>query len=104
LFFAVSGSRYVSWLPSFSVEAAHSQLGGHAELNPSSQLHNMALQVQQMFPHYPLWVLVADLRVSHSAELTVENILEGRLLPPAPMFNQHVLEDTPHQPQPQPAQ
>lgn len=52
----------------------------------------MALQVQQMFPHYPLWVLVADLRVSHSAELTVENILEGRLLTPAPMFNQEMVE------------
>ncbi|XP_059476857.1 E3 ubiquitin-protein ligase AMFR-like [Neocloeon triangulifer] len=97
--FHFDGSRYVSWLPSFSVEAAHSQLGGHAELNPSSQLHNMALQVQQMFPHYPLWVLVADLRVSHSAELTVENILEGRLLPPAPMFNPDMTE-TPRDPEP----
>ncbi|XP_065339592.1 E3 ubiquitin-protein ligase AMFR-like isoform X1 [Cloeon dipterum] len=99
--FHFDGSRYVSWLPSFSVEAAHSQLGGHTELNSSSQLHNMALQVQQMFPHYPLWVLVADLRLSHSAELTVENILEGRLLPPAPMFNPD-MEET--QPAPEPAQ
>lgn len=92
--FHFDGSRYVSWLPSFSVEAAHTQLGpgGHGELQPSSQLHNMALQVQQMFPHFPLWALIADLRVSHSAELTVENILEGRLLPPAPMFNSDVME------------
>jgi hypothetical protein len=59
----------------------------------------MALQVQQMFPHYPLWVLVADLRMSHSAELTVENILEGRLLPPAPMFNQDMV-DNPIDPEP----
>ncbi|KAF4520488.1 hypothetical protein B566_EDAN004739 [Ephemera danica] len=92
--FHFDGSRYVSWLPSFSVEAAHTQLGpgGHGEIQPSSQLHNMALQVQQMFPHFPLWALIADLRVSHSAELTVENILEGRLLPPAPMFNSDVME------------
>lgn len=36
-----------------------------------------------MFPRYPLSVIIADLQVTRSLELTVDNILEGRLIIPA---------------------
>lgn len=42
----------------------------------------MARQVQQMFPRYPLSTIISDLQLSHSMEVTIDNILEGRLLPP----------------------
>ena len=42
-----------------------------------------ATQVRTMFPHYPQAVLIEDLRVTRSMEVTIDNILEGRLvLPP----------------------
>jgi len=34
-----------------------------------------------MFPDYPMDALIDDLRETHSVDATVENILEGRLLP-----------------------
>lgn len=43
----------------------------------------MARQVQEMFPHYPLSVIISDLQMSRSIELTIHNILEGRLQLPA---------------------
>lgn len=36
-----------------------------------------------MFPRYPISVIIADLQVTRSLELTVENILEGRVQIPA---------------------
>lgn len=46
-FFHFDGSRYVSWLPSFSVEVSHAQLlGNHNHPpTPNSQLDAMARQV-----------------------------------------------------------
>lgn len=49
----------------------------------TSQLRNMARQVQQMFPRYPISVIITDLQASHSMEITIDNILEGRLQIPA---------------------
>lgn len=43
----------------------------------------MARQVQQMFPTYPISVIIADLQVSRSMEVTIDNILEGRVQVPA---------------------
>ncbi|KAI5631424.1 CUE domain-containing protein [Phthorimaea operculella] len=86
------GSRYVSWLPSFSVEVTRVR----APPTPPHQLQHMARQVQQLFPQYGLNVLLADLAVTRSADLTVNNILEGRL--PAP-----IIPETPPPPPPQPA-
>lgn len=88
-FFQFNGSRYVSWLPSFSVEVTHinnvlrndpvpQQNAAH-----TSQLRNMARQVQQMFPRYPISCIISDLQASHSMEITIDNILEGRLQVPA---------------------
>lgn len=88
LFTLRTGSRYVSWLPTFSVEVTH--INSVFRVGPvvpqpthTSQVRNMARQVQQMFPTYPISVLIADLQVSRSMEVTIDNILEGRLQIPA---------------------
>lgn len=47
----------------------------------------MARQVQQMFPRYPLSTIIADLQLSRSMEVTIDNILEGRLLVPGGRFD-----------------
>lgn len=41
-----------------------------------------------MFPDYSFGVLIDDLRQTGSLDLTVENILDGRLLPTLPSFQQ----------------
>ncbi|KAJ2938134.1 hypothetical protein O0L34_g3708 [Tuta absoluta] len=89
-----TGSRYVSWLPSFSVEVTRVR----APPTPPHQLQHMARQVQQLFPQYGLTALLGDLAATRSADLTVNNILEGRLPPP-------LVPDTPppHPPPPAPA-
>lgn len=83
-----SGSRYVSWFPNFSVEVTHINNLLRADVVPAttlvthtSQIRSMARQVQQMFPRYPMSVIIADLQITRSLELTVDNILEGRLVP-----------------------
>ncbi|XP_038077214.1 E3 ubiquitin-protein ligase AMFR-like [Patiria miniata] len=81
-FFHFDGSRIASWIPSFSVEVSHRHLLQRRAAVHTSQLNNMATQVQQMFPNYPLPVLIEDLRVTRSVEVTVDNILEGRLAAP----------------------
>lgn len=87
-FFVIIGSRYVSWLPNFSVEVTH--INAVLRANPlaqatahTSQVRNMARQVQQMFPRYPISIIIADLQLSRSMEITIDNILEGRLQIPA---------------------
>uniref|UniRef100_A0A182PHA0 E3 ubiquitin-protein ligase AMFR n=1 Tax=Anopheles epiroticus TaxID=199890 RepID=A0A182PHA0_9DIPT len=92
-FFHFNGSRYVSWLPNFSVEVTHINnmlrpsetlpITAAAVGNHTSQVRNMARHVQEMFPHYPLSVLIGDLQISRSIEVTIDNILEGRLQVPA---------------------
>lgn len=79
----------MSWLPNFSVEVTHinnllrSDLVPQAALTThTSQIRSMARQVQQMFPRYPISVIIADLQVTRSLELTVDNVLEGRLTTP----------------------
>ncbi|XP_071785382.1 E3 ubiquitin-protein ligase AMFR-like [Asterias amurensis] len=81
-FFHFDGSQIASWIPSFSVEVSHRHLLQQRAVH-TSQLTNMATQVQQMFPNYPVHVLLEDLRVTQAVEVTIDNILEGRLvLPP----------------------
>ncbi|XP_043463137.1 E3 ubiquitin-protein ligase AMFR-like isoform X1 [Leptopilina heterotoma] len=89
-FFHFDGSRYVSWLPSFSVEVTHNRLRGDflTMAHSNSQLDAMARQVQQLFPHYPRNVVIEDLRVTRSVELSIENILDGRLTLP-----HHVIDE-----------
>lgn len=84
------GSRYVSWLPNFSVEVTHvnnvfrtnTTMQLNNNLGHTSQLQSMAEQIQMMFPHYPISSIIDDLQITHSMELTIDNILEGRLPPP----------------------
>ncbi|XP_063439285.1 E3 ubiquitin-protein ligase AMFR-like isoform X3 [Mytilus trossulus] len=87
-FFHFDGSRYVSWLPSFSVEVTHTQLlphgGARLPALQTSQLDNMARQVLSVFPHMPLNLVTEDLRNTRSVDFTIENILEGRLEAPPP--------------------
>lgn len=87
-FFHFDGSRYVSWLPSFSVEVTHTQLlpqgGVRQPALQTSQLDNMARQVLSVFPHMPLSIVMEDLRNTRSVDFTIENILEGRLEAPPP--------------------
>lgn len=95
-----SGSRYVSWLPNFSVEVTHvnnvfrtnTTMQLNNNLGHTSQLQSMAEQIQMMFPHYPVSSIIGDLQGTHSMELTIDNILEGRLPPPP----EPVFDDEPH--------
>lgn len=49
------------------------------------------LKVQQLFPQIPLNVIIDDLHVTRSVELTIENVLDGHLqipfqsAPPSPL-------------------
>lgn len=73
-FFHFDGSRYVSWLPSFSVQVLSTVSGGEMD---DPQVESMARQIQQIFPHYPTNVLIENLRQTRSVNSTVDNILEG---------------------------
>ncbi|KAH9628553.1 hypothetical protein HF086_001160 [Spodoptera exigua] len=77
----VPGSRYVSWLPSFSVEVTRVRpdAGGAALDAAGAQLDAAAAQLQLMFPQHSRAALAADLQRTRSADLTLDNILEGRL-------------------------
>lgn len=100
-FFHFDGSRYASWLPSVSVEVSRPHLisigvsaggepvaGGSGEPSmasgalQNSQLESMARQVQEVFPHVPVSLVIDDLRFTRNVELTMENILDGRVVVP----------------------
>ncbi|KAJ3593720.1 hypothetical protein NHX12_006054 [Muraenolepis orangiensis] len=83
-FFHFDGSRIASWLPSFSVEVMHTtNILGIAQAN-NSQLNAMAHQIQEMFPQVPFHLVLQDLQLTRSVELTTDNILEGRIQVPFP--------------------
>lgn len=96
-FFQFNGSRYVSWLPNFSVEVTNindilmRETMQQQQQNHTSQARNMARQVQEMFPHIPLPLIITDLQSSHSIEATIDNILEGRLQVPS-RFQENIIE------------
>uniref|UniRef100_A0A673BP66 E3 ubiquitin-protein ligase AMFR n=1 Tax=Sphaeramia orbicularis TaxID=375764 RepID=A0A673BP66_9TELE len=83
-FFHFDGSRIASWLPSFSVEVMHTtNILGMAQAN-NSQLTAMAHQIQEMFPQVPSYLVMQDLQLTRSVEVTTDNILEGRIQVPFP--------------------
>ncbi|TRY85918.1 hypothetical protein DNTS_011932 [Danionella cerebrum] len=83
-FFHFDGSRIASWLPSFSVEVMHTtSILGIAQAN-NSQLNAMAHQIQEMFPQVPYHLVLQDLQLTRSVEVTTDNILEGRIQVPFP--------------------
>jgi autocrine motility factor receptor len=74
------GSRYSSWLPSFSIEINHNfpfRLG-RARLT-GVQLTSMAQSVQQVFPQVPHEIILADLQRTQSIDATIENIIDHRI-------------------------
>ena len=79
--FRFDGSRYSSWLPSFSIEINHNfpfRLG-RARLT-GIQLTSMAQNVQQIFPQIPYEIILADLQRTQSMDSTIENIIDRRIL------------------------
>ncbi|XP_038609857.1 E3 ubiquitin-protein ligase AMFR [Tachyglossus aculeatus] len=83
-FFHFDGSRIASWLPSFSVEVMHTtNILGISQAS-NSQLNAMAHQIQEMFPQVPYHVVLQDLQLTRSVEITTDNILEGRIQVPFP--------------------
>lgn len=50
--------------------------------------------MQQLFPHFPISLIIEDLRLTRSVELTIENVLDGRLVGPA-MFREPEVLQTP---------
>ncbi|XP_074468057.1 E3 ubiquitin-protein ligase AMFR-like isoform X1 [Sebastes fasciatus] len=82
--YILTGSRIASWLPSFSVEVMHTtNILGIAQAN-NSQLMAMAHQIQEMFPQVPSYLVMQDLQLTRSVEVTTDNILEGRIQVPFP--------------------
>lgn len=88
-FFHFNGQRF--GLPNFSVEVSNiNSVLRNANLTATvtqaqqqtSQLRNMARHIQEMFPRFPLNILISDLQTTHSIEHTIDNILEGRLVVP----------------------
>lgn len=74
------GSRYSSWLPSFSIEINHNfpfRLG-RTRLT-AVQLTSMAQSVQQVFPQVPYEIILADLQRTQSIDATIENIIDHRI-------------------------
>ncbi|XP_075432999.1 E3 ubiquitin-protein ligase AMFR isoform X2 [Ascaphus truei] len=87
-FFHFDGSRIASWLPSFSVEVMHTtNILGIAQAG-NSQLNAMARQIQDMFPQVPYHLLLQDLQLTRSVEITTDNVLEGRIQVPFPTQRQ----------------
>lgn len=59
-------------------------------------------QVQQLFPHLALATVIEDLRVTRSVELTIENVLDGQVVAPPPMFQRDTDPPPPLPPPPHP--
>nr|XP_033796474.1 E3 ubiquitin-protein ligase AMFR isoform X2 [Geotrypetes seraphini] len=93
-FFHFDGSRIASWLPSFSVEVMHTtNILGITQAS-NSQLNAMAHQIQEMFPQVPYHLVLQDLQLTRSVEITTDNILEGRMQIPFPTQRQDSLRPT----------
>uniref|UniRef100_A0A8C5WC80 E3 ubiquitin-protein ligase AMFR n=1 Tax=Leptobrachium leishanense TaxID=445787 RepID=A0A8C5WC80_9ANUR len=93
-FFHFDGSRFASWLPSFSVEVMHTtNILGIAQAT-NSQLNAMARQVLDMFPQVPYHLILQDLQLTRSVEVTTDNILEGRIQVPFPTQRPEDLRQT----------
>ncbi|CAG2170510.1 unnamed protein product, partial [Oppiella nova] len=112
-FFHFDGSRYASWLPTVSVEVtrphlitigvAQTQTPQQDSNEPivsarnalqSTHIENMSRQVLEFFPHIPIAIIVDDLRITRSVELTVENILDARVAVPVQSTSRTQSEST----------
>ncbi|MFH4983039.1 hypothetical protein AB6A40_009748 [Gnathostoma spinigerum] len=84
-FFHFDGARYARWLPSFSFELSHNVGPRLFHRNrfdevETSQLNSIAEQVRELFPQMDMATIMDDVRETGSAQATIENILEGRLI------------------------
>nr|4G3O_A Chain A, E3 ubiquitin-protein ligase AMFR [Homo sapiens] len=52
---------------------------GSENLYFQGQLNAMAHQIQEMFPQVPYHLVLQDLQLTRSVEITTDNILEGRI-------------------------
>ena len=79
-------SAILNSLPSMSSASVQTTLDSQSPSlpsPPSPSLQSMAHQVQEWFPHVPVSVILQDLRVTHSVEVTMENILDGNIQVPS---------------------
>lgn len=86
--FHFDGSRYVWWLPSFSVEVrrVRGEITPPAGAVGGATLEGAAAQLHRVFPQHSLRDIAADLARTASPDRTLDNILEGRLeTHPAPL-------------------
>eukprot|EP01122_Echinamoeba_exundans_P013258 TRINITY_DN5757_c0_g1_i1.p1 TRINITY_DN5757_c0_g1~~TRINITY_DN5757_c0_g1_i1.p1 ORF type:complete len:665 (-),score=93.29 TRINITY_DN5757_c0_g1_i1:21-2015(-) len=83
-------SNWMGWLPSLSVEVVRAGEADPTLLAAANPL--LAAQVaavQGVFPDMPAPVIIRDLLVTGSPDMTINNILEGRLVaPPQPVQQQ----------------
>lgn len=85
-YFHFNGSRYFSWLPNFSIQVTNggnllpNLLGAPRGILDTERLNQMTEQVRQMFPNIPVELIQRDLNLTHSVEITIENILDDRVL------------------------
>lgn len=79
--FHFDGSRYISWLPSFSLQVTNGgnimlpMLRNRSPIEPE-RLNEMTQQISQMFPNISIEAIQNNLRQTHSIELTIENFLQ----------------------------
>lgn len=83
-FYHFEGSHYASWLPNFLLEVSHHEVSSNRQVTADDrlQIENMAHQIQQMFPHLSVSAIIEDLYSTRSMDVTVENILDGKLVTP----------------------
>ncbi|KAK6319921.1 hypothetical protein J4Q44_G00090280 [Coregonus suidteri] len=82
-FFLFDCCRIASWLLSFSVEVMHTtNILGIVQQANNSQLNAMDHQMGDMFPQVPYHLVLQDLQLTHSVEVTTDNILVGRIVVP----------------------
>lgn len=90
-YYHYEGSQYSNWLPNFLLEVSHHNVSNNGQTtNEILQIESMAHQIQQMFPHMPLSVIIEDLHTTKSIDVTVENILDGKLVAPTPSHGNYL--------------
>jgi len=73
--FRFNGGRWFSWLPTIQVVSERRFYGQDITSVPQEMIQ----RVQEVFPHVPSNTIAEDLLRTNSVEITLENILEGRV-------------------------
>lgn len=72
--FRFNGNRWLSWLP--TIQVVHERRNLFRSMVVPQELIQ---RVQDVLPHVPAHIISQDLMQTHSVELTIENIIEGRI-------------------------